>query len=175
MLRTLVISALIVLSSATLYAAELKVGHFELQRLIAQSDAGKQARDKYLSRAKNYQDELNNRAEKLKKIKEEVEEGGKKLKENEKPSAQLVEQEKEYAALFRDFQRLQGGYQDELKVYDADLTRKVLEELTPVVRDYATANKYDYLFRLNESFAYAIEKRDVTDELVKAFNKVHVK
>jgi len=175
MLRTLVISALIVLSSATLYAAELKVGHFELQRLIAQSDAGKEARDKYLSRAKSYQDELNNRAEKLKKIKEEVEGSAKKLKENEKPSVQLVEKEKEYAALFRDFQRLQGGYQDELKVYDADLTRKVLEELTPVVRDYAAANKYDYLFRLNESFAYAVEKRDVTDELVKAFNKVHVK
>jgi outer membrane protein len=171
MRRILIIATLILMSAVSLQAADLKVGHFDLQRLIAQSDAGKDAREKYLSRAKNYQDELNGRAEKLKKIKEEVGAEAKGLKENEKPSALLVEKDKEYAVLFRDYQRLQGGYQDELKVYDAELTRKVLEELTPVLRSYAVANKYDYLFRLNETLAYALEKRDVTDELVKAFNK----
>jgi outer membrane protein len=175
MRRFLVIATLVLMSAATVHAAELKVGHFDLQRLIAQSDAGKEAREKYLSKARNYQDELNSRAEKLKKMKEEVEGEAKKLKENEKPSAKLVEKDKEYAALFRDFQRLQGGYQDELKVYDAELIRKVMEEFAPVLSNYSTANKYDYLFRLNDTFAFAIEKRDVTDELVKEFNKVHRK
>ena len=175
MRRILIIAALILMPTITLHAAELKVGHFDLQRLIAQSDAGKEAREKYLSRAKNYQDELNSRPEKLKKMKEDIEGAAKRLKENEKPSAQLVEKDKEYAAQFRDFQRLQGGYQDELKVYDTELTRKVMEELSPVVGEYAAANKYDYLFRLNETFAYAGEKRDVTDELVKLFNKAHRK
>ena len=173
--RILVIAALLLIPTAALYAAELNVGHFDLQRLIAQSDAGKEAREKYMSRAKNYQDELNSRAEKLKKMKEEVEGEAKKLKENEKPSANLVEKDKEYAAQFRDFQRLQGGYQDELKLYDADLIRKVMEEFTPVISAYAASNKYDYLYRVNETFAYAVEKRDVTDELVKVFNKSHRK
>ena len=171
----LIIAALILMSSTAIHAAELKVGHFDLQRLIAQSDAGKEAREKYMVRAKSYQEELNSRAEKLKKMKEEIEGEAKKLKENEKPSAQLVEKDKEYSAQFRDYQRLQGGYQDELKVYDAELIRKVMEELTPVLRDYSLANKYDYIFRLNETFAYAVEKRDLTDELVKVFNKSHRK
>jgi outer membrane protein len=171
----LIITAIILMTTASLHAADLKIGHFDLQRLIAQSEAGKEAREKYLSRAKKYQDELNSRTEKLKKMKEEVEIEAKRLKENEKPSALLVEKDKEYAALFRDFQRLQGGYQDELKVYDSELIRKVMEEFAPVIGDYAASNKYDYLFRLNETFAYAIEKRDVTDELVKAFNKAHRK
>jgi outer membrane protein len=175
MRRILIIAALILMSTVTLHAAELKVGHFDLQRLIAQSNAGKEAREKYMSRAKNYQDELNSRAEKLKKMKEEVEGAAKRLKENEKPSPLLVEKDKEYAALFRDFQRLQGGYQDELKVYDAELIRKVIEELAPVLSDFAVSNKYDYLFRLNETFAFAVEKRDTTDELVKAFDKAHRK
>ena len=171
MRRILVIAVLVLMSTATLHAAELKVGHFDLQRLVAQSDAGKEAREKYLAKAKSYQDELNARAEKLKKIKGEVEGEAKKLKENEKPTALLVEKDKEYAALFRDFQRLQGGYQDELKVYDAELTRKVLEEFSPVLRNFAVSNKYDYLFRQNETLAYAAEKRDLTEELIKAFNK----
>jgi outer membrane protein len=175
MRRILIIAALTIMPSAALHAADLKVGHFDLQRLIAQSDAGKEAREKYLSRAKNYQDELNSRTERLKKMKEDIEIEAKKLKQGERPSTRLIEKDKEYAALFRDFQRLQGGYQDELKVYDAELTRKVLEELAPVLGTYAAANKYDYLFRLNETFAYAIEKRDVTDELVKALNNAHTK
>ena len=167
--------AFVLMLTASLYAAELNVGHFDLQRLIAQSNAGKEAREKYLSRAKNYQDEINSRTEKLKKMKEDIESEAKKLKENEKPSALLVEKDKEYAGQFREFQRISGGYQDELKVYDAELTRKVLEGFAPVLGDFAAKNKYDYLFRVNESLAFAGEKRDVTDELVKAFNNVYKK
>jgi len=175
MRRICIIMSMLLIPFATLHAADLKVGHFDLQRLVAQSDAGKAAREKYMVRAKDYQDEINSRTEKLKKMKEDIEGEAKKLKENEKPSAGLVEKDKVYAAQFRDFQRLLGGYQDELKVYDADLTRKVLEELAPVLGDFSSSNKYDYLFRLSESFAFAGEKHDVTDELVKAFNKAHKK
>lgn len=175
MRRIIIAVSLLLITTATLHAADLKVGHFDLQRLIAQSDAGKAAREKYMVRAKEYQDELNSRTEKLKKMKEDIEGEAKKLRENEKPSAELVEKDKLYAARFRDFQRLLGGYQDELKVYDAELTRKVLEEFAPVLSDFAASNKYDYIFRLNESFAFAGEKHDVTDALVKAFNKAHKK
>ena len=59
MYRIMIIVTFILMTTASLYAADLKVGHFDLQRLIAQSDSGKEAREKYMSRAKNYQDELN--------------------------------------------------------------------------------------------------------------------
>lgn len=174
-MHRIIIAALVILAATTLHAADLNVGHFDLQRLISQSDAGKEAREKYLSRAKDYQDQLNSRADKLNKLKEDIEAAAKKLKQDEKPPASLVEKDKEYAAQFREFQRLQGGYQDELKLFDAELTRKTLEEFAPTLNNYASVNKYDYLFRLNETFAYAGEKRDVTDELVKVFNKAHKK
>lgn len=173
--RIITIVLLVLVSTTTLHAADLKVGHFDLQRVIAQSDAGKEAREKYLSKFKSYQDDINARTEKLNKLKVNVDSEVKALKENERRSPQLIEHEKEYASLFRDYQRLLGGYQEELKVYDAELTRVVLEKLTPVMADFATSNKYDYLYRLNETFAFATEKRDVTDELVKAFNKAHRK
>lgn len=173
MSRIMIIAAFLLLHATALYAAELKVGHFDLQRLISQSNAGKDARDNYLTKAKAYQDELKNRSDRLNKMKEEIESQLKKLKENEKPSGQLLDKDKEYAALFRDFQRLQGGYQDELKLYDAELIRKVVDQLAPVLRAYAVNNKYDYLLRVNETLAYAIEKRDLTDELIKAFNKAY--
>jgi len=173
--RSILIATLLFFSAVSVHAAELIVGHYDLQRLVSQSDAGKEAREKYLVKAKSYQDEINSRSEKLKNLKEEVEAGAKKLKENEKPSAQLMEKDKAYEAQYREFQRLLGGYRDELKVYDNELTRKVLEELAPVVSEFAAANKYDYLFRLNETFSYATEKRDITDDLVKVFNKAHRK
>ncbi|MDD5286695.1 MAG: OmpH family outer membrane protein [Desulfuromonadaceae bacterium] len=175
MRRIIAVAAIILIPTTTLYAAELKVGHFELQRLIAQSDAGKESREKYMARAKNYQDELNSRTEKLKKLKEDIESEAKKLKGNKKLPPQLVEKNKGYASQFRESQRLQEAYKDELKVYDAELTRKVLEEFSSVLGAFATSNKYDYIFRLTDSFAFAGEKHDLTDELVKAFNKAHRK
>ena len=95
MRRIQIVVVLILMSTTSLHAAGLKVGHFDLQRLIAQSDAGKDAREKYLSQAKNYQDEINTRTKKLQKMKEEIEAVTKGLKSNEKPSAPLVQNEKE--------------------------------------------------------------------------------
>jgi len=40
MRSSLIIASLIILALTTLHAADLKVGHFDLQRLIAQSEAG---------------------------------------------------------------------------------------------------------------------------------------
>ena len=51
---------LIFVLAATVAKAEgLKVGHIDIQRLFAESNAGKEARDQYAAKAKSYQDQLN--------------------------------------------------------------------------------------------------------------------
>ena len=72
MRRILILAALALIPCSNLQAAELKVAHFDLQRLVAQSDAGKEAREIYLTRVKNYQNEVNARTEKLKKLKDDI-------------------------------------------------------------------------------------------------------
>jgi outer membrane protein len=152
-------------------AADLKVGHFDLQRLVSQSQAGKDARELYLKKAQAYQDEINQRTQVLEKLKDEVKTAADSLKEGETIPDAVLTKDKEAAAKFRELQRLLGSYQDELKLYDAEMTRSVLLQFQPVLGAFAEKQKYDYLFKMGEGIAYAANQRDVTDELIKAFDK----
>jgi outer membrane protein len=175
MMRITTVFLAIFMFALSAAAADLKIGHVDLQRLMAQSDAGKEMRKLYLDRAKKYQDEINDRSERLKKLKEEIEAKAKGLKEGEKVPQEIIDKDKEYGVQARELQRLLGGYQDELKVYDAELTGKVLNEFAPVLKEYATRNKFDYIFIRTDTLAYGAEKLDLTEELIDVFNRKHGK
>lgn len=162
---------LFLLPSGVAGAAGIKAGHVDLQRLVEQSDAGKEAREKYLAKAKIYQDEINSRTERLNKLKAEIEKETRALGQADKLSQSLLDKDKEYGAQARELQRLRGGYQDELKVFDAELTRKILEAFGPVVGDYAGREGYDYIFRGYDAMVFASKNGDLTDALIKEFNK----
>lgn len=171
-MKPLIIAILLTVSlAASATAQPLKIGHFDLQRLVALSDAGKKAREQHKDKARTYQEDIDNRSTQLKKLKESIEKLSAGLKQGAAPPAELLEKDKEYGVQARELQRLVGAYQEELKLYDAELTRKVVEEFTPVLEDYAKKQGYDYILRLPEAALHAAEKHDLTDALVKEFNK----
>jgi outer membrane protein len=157
--------------SVTASAQPLKIGHFDLQRLVSLSDAGKQAREQHEAKTRNYQEDINNRTSQLNKLKEELEKSGSGMKQGTAPSAELLAKDKEYGAQARELQRMLGAYQEELKLLDAELTRKVIEEFMPVLHEYAKKQGYDYILRLPEAALFAAEKHDLTDALIKEFNR----
>lgn len=152
-------------------AAELKIGHVDLQRVVAQSDAGKQAHESFAARNKKFQDEITARADALKKIKEDLEAAVQKLPKGQKLPQALVDKDKEYGAQARELQRMLDGYNQELKVYDAELSRKVLEEFQPILAEFAEKQGYDYILRISDSMVFAHARRDLTEQLIKAFNQ----
>jgi outer membrane protein len=168
--RTLPLFLLLLLASVA-GAAELKVGHVDLQRIVAQSDAGKIARESFFARNKTFQEEINSRSEGLKKLKEALDADVGRVPKGEKIPPEILEREKALGVQARDLQRLLGGYNEELKVYDTELTRKVLDEFAPILAGYAMEHYYDYIFRVAEPMVFAAEKRDLTDELIKEFNQ----
>ena len=152
-------------------AADLKVGHVNLQRLVSQSSAGKTASELYAAKVKKYQEDLDTRTEKLKKLGEDIEKESKALKQGEQPPRSLVDKNKEYGAQNRELQQLRNSYQSELKIYDDDMTRDVLEKLSPIMAEYAEKNGYDYILRNSDTLIFAKNSRDLTDEIINEFNK----
>ena len=171
MKKTILFSLILLIFTTSAFAAELKVGHFDLQQVISQSQVGKATSDLYLQKAQGFQDEINQRTTALETLKAAVKVAVAKLKEGDKVPPAIVAKDKEAAKQFRELQRLLSGYQDELKLADAEMTRNVLIQLQPVLGAFAEKGKYDYLFKLGEGYAYASHKHDVTDELIKAFDK----
>lgn len=171
MKTAVVIAALSLLVATSEVQAEgLKVGHLDLQRVLAQSEAGKAARERYQAQARKYQEEIDARTERLKQLKTEIESVAVKVKAGETTPATVSEKDKEYGLQVRELQRLLGGYQEELKVFDAELGRQVLEQLSPILTEFARRHSYDYILRGFEPLAFANEKLDVTDQVIKEFN-----
>lgn len=156
-------------------AAELKIAILDLQRVVAQSDAGREAREAYFLRQKQYQDEINTRTAKLNKLREQIEKDVKELKQGVSIPQTTLDKDREYSTQSRELQRLLGGYQEELKVYDAELARKVFEKLAPVLEAFATKGQYDFILRAGEQVVFAARKQDITDAVIADFNKARKK
>ena len=161
---------MLVRSVAPASAQQQKIGHFNLQQVVSQSEAGKQARELHGARQRRYQEEIDQRTTRLKELKGAIDTLAAGIKPGEAPPTALVEKDKEYGVQARDLQRLTAGYQEELKVFDAELTRKVVEEFAPVLDEYARKHGFDYILRAPEAMAFAAAKLDLTEILIKEFN-----
>jgi outer membrane protein len=153
------------IASTSVFAADLKLGYIDMQRALNGSDAGKEAKEQLATKVKKYQDEINVKQGDLKKLKDELEKQGMVLSD-----ATRASKEKEYQNKLKDFQRFTKDAQDELQGKDEELTRKILEGMEKVIKEYGTKKGYTFIFVKNESMLFADEKADLTEEVLKLFN-----
>ncbi|MDD2897416.1 MAG: OmpH family outer membrane protein [Desulfuromonadaceae bacterium] len=152
-------------ASTTVFAADLKLGYIDMQRALNGSEAGKEAKEQLAAKVKKYQDEINVKQEDLKKAKDELEKQGMLLSDTARAA-----KEKDYQNKLKDFQRFTKDAQDELQGKDEELTRKILEGMEKVIKEYGSQKGYTFIFVKNESMLFADDKADLTEEILKLFN-----
>ena len=150
-------------------AAQVKVGYVDLQRALNNSQAGKDAKAKIAKKAKEYEAEF---VQKRKEIKD--------LGENLKNQTALLspeakkEKEREYKQKVTDFQRATKDAQTNLKQQDTDYTREIVRELVKIVDKIGKKEGFTIILEKGEgSIVYADKQIDLTDKLIKEYNKVH--
>ncbi|MDD2540736.1 MAG: OmpH family outer membrane protein [Desulfuromonadaceae bacterium] len=153
------------IASTSVFAADLKLGYIDMQRALTTSDAGKEAKEQLATKVKKFQDEINVKQEELKKLKEELEKQGTMLSDSSRAA-----KEKDYQNKLKDFQRFTKDAQDELQGKDEELTRRILEGMEKVIKEYGQQNGYTFIFVKNESMLFVDEKADLTDAVLKLFN-----
>jgi outer membrane protein len=153
------------LAATSVCAAEVKLGYIDMQRALNGSEAGKEAKEQLATKVKKFQDEINVKQEELKKLKDELEKQGMLLAD-----AARASKEKDYQNKLKDFQRFTKDAQDELQGKDEEFTRKILEGMEKVIREYGRQNGYTFIFVKNESMLFVDEKSDLTEEVLKLYN-----
>jgi outer membrane protein len=160
---------LAVMTSTSVFAADLKLGYIDMQRALNGSEAGKEAKEQLAARVKKYQDEINVKQEDLKKLKEGLEKLGILLSDSARTT-----KEKDYQNKLKDFQRFIKDAQDELQGKDEEFTRKILEEMQQVIQEYGRKNGYSFIFEVNPNaptnILFVDVNTDLTDTVVKLFN-----
>jgi len=145
-----------------------KIGYVDLQKALNLSVAGKEAKEKIKAKVQTYDADVRQRQEELKKLKDDLEKQAMLLSEEARNA-----KERDYQQKVKDYQRFTKDIQETLQQTDADLTRKILERLLKVVQDVGKSEGYTIVLEKTESsIVYADESIDISDEVIKAFDKL---
>jgi outer membrane protein len=153
------------IAATSVFAADVKLGYIDMQRALNASEAGKEAKEQLAARVKKYQDEINSKQEEIKKLKDDLEKQGMLLSESARAS-----KEKDYQQRLKEFQRFTKDAQDELQGKDEEFTRKILEGMEKIIREFGLKNGYTFIFVKNEGMLFVDERVDVTEEVLKLLN-----
>lgn len=148
-------------------AQDQKIGYVDLQKALNLSAAGKEAKEKIKAKVQDYDADVQLRQEELKKLKEDLEKQAMLLSEEARNA-----KERNYQKKVKEYQRFTKDIQETLQQTDADFTRKILENLLKVVRDVGKSEGYALILeRTESSLVYADESIDITDEVIRTFDK----
>lgn len=167
-LVVLAAAAVIALSSPA-FAKEIKIAHANLQRALNESDAGAKARDLLEEAAKKLEDELNVEQEVLKKMKDEMDKMSDIWNKETKDA-----KENEFRTRSQDFQGKYIKYRDDLDNKRLERENAIIEDLRVIVDELAKKKGYSYVLeRSLGGILYAPPADDLTDDIIKTYNKRH--
>ncbi|VAV85044.1 hypothetical protein MNBD_DELTA01-409 [hydrothermal vent metagenome] len=148
-------------------AANLKIGYANLQRAVSESEAGKRAKESLKVEADNYREKNMTKKDKLKKQKAEID--MKIAVWNKETKEAKV---KKFQAGLEDLQLDNQKFANELRKKEQKSIATIVKGLREILR--SIAKKKGYTFILESSTGLILhgpENNDITDELIKQYNK----
>jgi outer membrane protein len=145
----------------------LKIAYVDLQRVMVESEKGKDARKNLSDEFEKRKKEISQRQEELQKMKDALE----KQTATITPEAR-AEKEKQYQAKLKDYQRIGDDYSAELRQKDQELTQRILKDLEEVVKGMGESEKYTLIVEKNHAgILYATPAIDITDKVISLYNQ----
>lgn len=145
--------ALLLAATATVQAADLKIGVIDMSKVFQEFHKTKEAADKYKANYEKAGLEMKERQDAYKNL---AAEAAKKQKMTQDPiltpeqrnkhAAELGEMVKEIRSMEMEMQEFVDRRQGQLKQEDMQIRKGLYEEILVVVRDKAKADAYDFVF-----------------------------
>ena len=151
--------------------AEVKIGVFDLQKVMVKSQAGKDIK-KFLEQKRDfYSKEIKKREQILKQMRQDLEKKAMMLSEQAKQ-----EKEKEYQKKLRDLKLYASDSENELKNLYREKTQKLIHDILLVARDYGKKKNFTFIIEKQEGgIVYVSNTVDITDEILKEFDNLYKK
>ena len=143
-----------------------RVGYVDLQRILARSQAGIQAREQLEKEKVTMQKQLDGHKTELDKLRDELEKKGQLLSADARRDKQDQLERK-----LRDAQRLAGDLEKELQKKEQNMGAKILRELEGIFTKVGKERGYAVLLeRRQAGVVYGASEADVTEDVIKAFD-----
>ena len=149
--------------------AGVKVGIVNIQKVIMTIKEGKNVMSTLEKSFKSKQAELKKQEEAIKKLQQDYQKQSLVLSDKAKAT-----KENEIRMKIQDLQQKTMQYQKDIQKQEAELKKPILEKLKPIVDEVSQKEKVAMTFEISSSpIVYAEEKVDITDEVIKAYDKKH--
>jgi outer membrane protein len=159
------VAVLLALSASFAQAQErLKIGYIDVQRVIAESNAGKRAKDRFQAQIKKVEADLLKERQDLERLKSDIDKKGPLLKEEERRNLEADFQKRSV-----NLQRSMGDYQEELRQREGAMMSDILKELEGVVAEFGKAEKFTFILERSQ-ILYSDQGTDVTNKVIEAYN-----
>lgn len=160
---------LIVLSmlmTASFAHAEAKVGYVDMQKAIQSTAAGKKAKAELEGEFNKKKKELEKKEADLKKMGEDLEKKKSVLSEDA-----LGKKQAEFQDEMLKYRDVVGKSQLEIQKKERELTAPILEKMKKTIAKLAKDKGYTMVIENSQMVLYATPEADLTDEVIKAFEK----
>lgn len=148
------------------FSAEFKLGVVNMQKAIQATAAGKKAKTELESDFEKKKKELQKKEADLKKMQEDIEKKKSVLSEEV-----LIKKQEEFREEMMKFQQVVGKNQSEIQKKEQELTQPILEKMRKTIEKISKEKGYSAVIENTAMVLYIDISHDLTDEVVKAFEK----
>ncbi len=165
LMRLAILTLLIIAFTAPAIAGQVRIGIIDTRRVLQKSTPATDARGAFLMDVESKRNQLKEKEKEIRVLEKVLKSIDAKKSAAEKTRIQ-TQMKKEIKAL----RRLKSDMEEELKKEEARLTRRLLEEIRAVVRDYSKKKKFTVIFE-KKLVVVSDEGIDITDDIIKLYNR----
>lgn len=160
-------AACLLFTAGTLYAQDMKIVYIDSQKILYESQVGKEAYKQLNSMKDQKSAELEKKQTKLKGMADQLQ------AKTATMSAQAREDlEGKYDKELKDYNRAVKDAQDDLRRKESEFLKPFSKDLDVVIKAYSEKNNIDIVLdRQTGGIVYATAKIDITNQIIAAFDK----
>lgn len=152
-------------------AAETKIGIIDFQRVLEISNAGKAAQEGINEQGKKMESDLRERSDEIEALESKLERESMVM-----DSEVRLEKQREVRIKINDIKTLQKKYIADFKKMEARIINQIQKDVFDVVDEMGQKDAYTLIMEKRAGgVVYASDAQDITDEVVKLYNKFYEK
>jgi outer membrane protein len=160
----LVIATLALSVSFASAQERMKIGYIDVQRVIAESQSGKQAKERFQVQVKKAEADVQKERQDLERLKSDLDKKGPLLKEEERRSMEADLQKRSVI-----LQRTMNDYQQDLRQKESEIMSEILKEVEQIVNEVGKAEKFTLIFERSQ-IIYSDQGIDITSKVIETYN-----
>lgn len=159
-----ILMAIAISSSDCTQAADVKIGIIDTQEVMKESKAAKKARTLLMDELNEKRSVFGRKQDEVRLLEEEI-----KIKGDGMTESQRREKNDQLAREVKNLQRLKTDLEEELNKKNVDLTQKILQEVSDVVKEFMKKEKYTLILE-KKSVVSSDEAIDITEKILRLYD-----